>query len=75
MADQKARISRFINQDLEDWSNAVHDAALSAGSNWHEPPGIDELPGAVVPTWAKIGAYIDAGGLEHVDIQGTGRTS
>ena len=22
----------------------------------------------MVPTWAKIGAYIDAGGLEHVDI-------
>ena len=30
--------------------------------------GIYEFPGAVVPTWAKIGAYIDAGGLGHVDI-------
>ena len=67
MLVHKTRIARF-NKNLEDWSTAVHDAALSAKSNWHEPPGIDELPGAVVPTWAKIGAYIDAGGLEHGDI-------
>ena len=62
------RIVRFINNDVEDWSTAVYDAALSATSNWHKPPGIDQLLGAVVPTWAKIVAYIDAGGLEHVDI-------
>ena len=68
MPAHKARIARFINKDLEDWSTAVHDAALTAKSNWHEPPGIYELPGAGVPTWAMIGTYIDAGGLEHVDI-------
>ena len=64
----KVKIGRFSNKDPEDWSTAVHDAALSAKSNWHEPPGIYELPRAVVPTWAKIGVYIDADGLEHVDI-------
>ena len=64
----KVRIACFINKDLEDWSTAVHDAALSVKSNWHEPPGIDHLPGAVVPTWENIGANIDAGGPGHVDI-------
>ena len=39
----KARIARFINKDIEDWSTADHDAALSTESNWHEPPEIDEL--------------------------------
>ena len=73
MPVNKARIARFINKDLKDWSIAVHNAALSAKSNWHEPPGIDELPGAVVSHWAKIGAYIDAGGRRHS--QGTGRIS
>ena len=68
MPVHKVRIARFINKDPEDWSTVVHDAALSTKSNWHEPPGIYELPGAVVPTWAKIGVYSDAGGLEHVDI-------
>ena len=68
MPVHKVRIARVINKDPEDWSTAVHDAALSAKSNWHEPPGIYELPGATVPTWAKIGAYIDAGWQEHVDI-------
>ena len=58
-----------MNEDPEDWSTAVHDGALSSTSNWRKPPGIYELPGAVVPTWAKIGIYIDAGGLEHFDIQ------
>ena len=33
-----------------------------------EPPGIADLLGAVLPTWAKVGAYIDAGRLTHVDI-------
>ena len=64
----KVRIARFINKDLEDSSTADHDAALSAKYNWYEPPGIDRLPGAVVPTWEKVGACIDAGGLEHVDV-------
>ena len=68
MPVHKVRIARFINKDPDDRSTAVHDAALSAKSKWHEPPGIYELPGAVVPTWAKIGAHIDADGLEHVDI-------
>ena len=58
----------FINKDLEDCPTAVHDAALSVKFNWHEPRGIDELPAVVLPTWTKIGAYIDAGELEHVDI-------
>ena len=40
----KVRIARFINKYPEHWSIAVHDAALSAKSNWHEPPGIYELP-------------------------------
>ena len=26
------------------------------------------MPAVVPPTWSKIAAYIDAGGLEHVDI-------
>ena len=65
----KASKARFINNDLEDWSTTVYDAALSAKSNWHEPPGIDEMPGAMAPTWAKIGAYNDAGGgLENGEI-------
>ena len=54
----KARTARFIHEYREDWSTAVHDATLSAKPNWHELPGIDELPGAVVPTWAKIFATL-----------------
>ena len=64
----KVRIARFINKDFEDWSTAVHDAAPSAKSNWHEPPRVNQLSGSVVPIWEKSGAYTDAGGLEHVDI-------
>ena len=64
----KKRTERFINEVLEDWSTAVHDAGLFAKSTWHEPPGIDDLPTVVLPTWTKVGAYLDAGGLEHVDI-------
>lgn len=64
----KSRIARFINKDVEDWSTTVNGAKLSAKSNWHETPEIDELPGAVVPRWVNINAYIDAGGLDHVDI-------
>ena len=64
----KVRIARFINKGFEDWSTAVHDAAPSAKSNWHEPPRIKQLSGSVVPTWEKSGAYTDAGGLEHIDI-------
>ena len=37
MPVQHVRIARFIKKDLEDWSTAVHDAAFSAKSNWHEP--------------------------------------
>ena len=59
----KVRIAPFIYKDLEHWLTAVHDAALSAKSNWHEPPGIDQLPGAGIPTWEKIDAYVDTGGL------------
>ena len=33
-----------------------------------ELPGIDVLLGAVLLTSAKVGAYIDAGRLAHVDI-------
>ena len=55
----KARKAPFISNDIKDCSTAVRDAALSAKSNnWHEPPGIDEMPGVVIPTWAKIGAYM-----------------
>ena len=61
-------LRNFISKYVEDWSTAVHDTALSAKSNWHEPPGIDEFSAVALPTWTKIGAYIDAGGLEHVDI-------
>ena len=69
MPVHKVRIVRFVNKDPEDWSTAVHDAALSAKPNWHKPPGIYELPGARwFPPGKKIGAYIDAGGLEHVVI-------
>ena len=32
-----------------------------------EPPRIDEILGAVLPNWGKVGAYIDAGRLAHVD--------
>lgn len=63
MPVHKARITQFINRDVEDWPTAVHDAALSADSNWHEPPGLDELSSAVVPNWAKVGAYIDGGDI------------
>ena len=49
-------------------STEVHGAALCARSNWHEPPEIDELLGAELPTWAKVGAYIDAGRMAHVAI-------
>ena len=38
----KKRTERFINEVLEDWSTAVHDAGLFAKSTWHEPPGIDD---------------------------------
>ena len=65
---KKARIARFINTDIEGWSTAVHDAARSAISSFHKPSGIREMPAVVVPTWAKIRVYIDAGGLEHIDI-------
>ena len=37
MPVHKVRIALFINKDPEDWWTAVHDAALSAKSNWHEP--------------------------------------
>ena len=30
------------------------------------------MPGAALPTWAKVGAYIDAGRLAHVDIHENG---
>ena len=60
--------SPLHQQRSRGWSTAVHDAAISAKSNWHEQPGIDEFPGALVPIWAKFGAFIDAGGLEDVDI-------
>ena len=62
------RVARVINTDPEDWSTVVHEAGLSAKSNWHRQPWIYELAGAVVPTCAKVGVFIDAGGLEHVDI-------
>lgn len=68
MREHKERIARFINKDLEDWSNAVHNGAFSANSQWHEPPGIDDLSAVVVPTWAKIRAFINAGGLANVEV-------
>ena len=67
----KSRYTRrglpVTTKDLEEWSTAVHDAALSAKSNWDEPTGLGELPAVVAPTWTKIRAYIDASGLEHID--------
>ena len=33
-----------------------------------EPPGIDNLLGAVLPTWTKVGVYNNAGRLAHIDI-------
>ena len=54
--------------DIQDWSTEVHDAVLSATFNWREPPGINDLLRAVLPTWAKVGAYIDVSRLAHVDI-------
>ena len=68
MPIQKARKALSIKKDIRNWSTPVHDAALSAKFNWHEPPGIDELPGAVLSTWANVGAYIDAGRLAHVGV-------
>ena len=56
MSTHKARVALFINKGIEDCSIAVHDAALSAKSIWHEPPVIDELQGVVLPTWSKVGA-------------------
>ena len=71
MPFHKVRISRFINRDPEDSSTAVHDAALSATSNWHEPncqerwfpPGQRLAP--VLSWWAEARRHS----------QGTGRTS
>lgn len=48
MPVHKASIARFIRQYVEDWSTAVHEVALFANSNWHEPPRIDKFPGAVL---------------------------
>ena len=39
MPVHKVRIARFINKDVKEWSTTVYDAALTAQSNWHEPPG------------------------------------
>ena len=36
MSVHKARITRFVNNDLTYWSTVVHDAALSANFHWHE---------------------------------------
>ena len=63
----KAGVACFINNDIEEWSTAVQEAALSAKSNWHEPPGIDELPGSVLLTWAKVDTYADVDELARVD--------
>ena len=64
----KASTARFINKDVEHWPTVVHDAALSAKSNRHETPGIGELTGTAVLTWAHLNAYIDFGGPKHTDI-------
>lgn len=60
--DHKERINRFTNKSFEYWSNLVHDGALSVRSQWHEPPGIDDLSTVVLSAWATNRAYISAGG-------------
>lgn len=59
--EHRRRMVRLVNDDLQAWTTALHGTSAAAGQKWASPPGILELPPAVVPAWTKLRAYINTG--------------
>lgn len=62
-ANDRATTAALINDDLKVWSTKLLDAANSAASNSESPPGMFDLPPALVPTWENLAAGIDTVGV------------
>ena len=67
------RLVKLINYDLTDWSSELFRAGVIAGSKWLEPPPVGQLPAVVVPIWTRLDAFLNSGGLIHVEEQAAER--
>ena len=67
------RLVKLINSDLTDWSSELFQAGVIAGSNWLEPSSVGQLPAVVVPIWTRLDAFLNSGGLMHVEEQAAKR--
>lgn len=69
MGKHNLMIAMLIHKNLQDWTNAVHDGALSAKSQCDKQPLTDDTSTVLIPTWGKCRVYINAGGLANVEVQ------
>lgn len=63
----KARLVKMVNGDMDEWSSRLVDIAATAAVEWMVPPEDDSLPAVPVPIWSKLNAYMAAGGIINAE--------
>ena len=64
---------KLINSDLTDWSSELVRAGVLAGTNMLKTPPVGQLAAVVVPIWTRLDAFLNSGGLMHVEEQAAER--